>query len=499
MVLGFQGPKLTEVSRDAPTLSREGRALVLQTTASMQFQLGSFDIKTAFLRGKADSQNPLAMDPPKELRKALGLKDDEVCQLLGNAYGRVDAPLLFYKELCLQLEGLGFTRHPLEPCVFMLYTGSKLHGILGMHVDDGVYGGDKVFLDRIAQLQQKLPFGSQKSQNFTFTGIHLEQFPDFSIKASQSEYVQAISQIDIGRPRRMQPDAPVSEQERSKLRGLIGSLQYAISHTRPDMASKLGEIQTQVTQATVQTLLHANKVLREAQEQSSVCIFYLPIPRDDLTFASFGDASFANSRTLNSHQGSIICATSTRLNENIDAPLVPMLWISKKIPRVVRSTLSAEAYSMSKSIDALGWIRSLWGVVHVPEFPWSNPEASYARLNKAVIITDCRSLYDLVTRLAMPSCEEFRTTLEVLLVKQRCAENAVFRWIPTTLMLADSLTKPMESSLLRTVLTQGRFRLYDSSHTLEKTAQRREAVSWLSNPSKPSALSSPDKAVGSTT
>ena len=166
----------------------------------------------------------------------------------------------------------------------------------------------------------------------------------------------------------MQPDAPVSEQERSKLRGLIGSLQYAISHTRPDMASKLGEIQTQVTQATVQTLLHANKVLREAQEQSSVCIFYLPIPRDNLTFASFGDASFASSRTLNSHQGSIICATSTRLNENIDAPLVPMLWISKKIPRVVRSTLSAEAYSMSKSIDALGWIRSLWEWCTCPSF-----------------------------------------------------------------------------------------------------------------------------------
>ena len=484
VVLGFQDPKLTEVNRDAPTLSREGRALVLQTAATMQFQLGSFDIKTAFLRGKADSANPLAMDPPKELRAALGLKDDEVCQLLGNAYGRVDAPLLFYKELCQQLTSLGFVRHPLEPCVFTLSTGNKLHGILGMHVDDGVFGGDQVFLDRISQLQKKLPFGSQKSRSFTFTGIHLEQFPDYSIRASQAEYVRAICQIDIGRPRRLQPDAEVSESERSKLRGLIGSLQYAVSHTRPDIAAKLGEIQTQVTTATVQTLLQANKVLREAQEQSDVCLYYLPIPREDITFASFGDASFANSRNLSSHQGSIICATSRRLNENVDAPLVPMVWISKKIPRVVRSTLSAEAYSMSKSIDALGWIRSLWGTVHVPNFPWSDPAASYAKLNKAVIITDCRSLYDLVTRLAMPSCEEFRTTLEVLLIKQRCAENAVFRWIPTTLMLADSLTKAMDPTLLRTVLAQGRFRLYDSSQTLEKTAQRKEAVAWLGQPSR---------------
>ncbi|CAE7725076.1 unnamed protein product, partial [Symbiodinium microadriaticum] len=43
-----------------------GRALVLQTIASAQFPLSSFDIKTAFLRGKADAANPLAMEPPPD-------------------------------------------------------------------------------------------------------------------------------------------------------------------------------------------------------------------------------------------------------------------------------------------------------------------------------------------------------------------------------------------------------------------------------------------------
>ena len=100
-----------EVMRDAPTLSKEKRALVLQTITSCKFPLGSFDSKTAFL--KADENNPLAMEPPKELRQLLNMRDDEVCQLLGNAYGRVDAPLLFYKELSSQLEALGFVRHPL--------------------------------------------------------------------------------------------------------------------------------------------------------------------------------------------------------------------------------------------------------------------------------------------------------------------------------------------------------------------------------------------------
>ena len=79
----------------------------------------------------------------------------------------------------------------------------------------------------------------------------------------------------------------------------------------------------------------------------------------------------------------------------------------------------------------------------------------------------------------MPACEEFRTTLEVLLIKQRCSENTSFRWVPTTLMLADCLTKGMDSTFLRAVLARGRFKLHDESHTLEKTAHRKVVLQWL--------------------
>ena len=97
LVLGYEDPQLTDVARDSPTLSREGRSVVLQTIASMKWELQSFDIRTAFLRGQADPGNPLAVEPPPELRRLMGLQANEVCDLVGNAYGRVDAPLLFYK------------------------------------------------------------------------------------------------------------------------------------------------------------------------------------------------------------------------------------------------------------------------------------------------------------------------------------------------------------------------------------------------------------------
>ena len=145
----------------------------------------------------------------------------------------------------------------------------------------------------------------------------------------------------------------------------------------------------------------------------------------------------------------------------------------------MRSTLSAEAYALSKSVDILGWMRALWGCVSLAQFAWQRPEQAFLKLPMAILVTDCKSLYDLVTRTAIPTCQEYRTTLEVLLIRQRCAEHCLFRWVPTTLMVADCLTKAMNADLLRGILRLGRFKLHDSECNLEQNAHRKEALQWL--------------------
>ena len=101
---------------------------------------------------------------------------------------------------------------------------------------------------------------------------------------------------------------------------------------------------------------------------------------------------------------------------------------------------------------------------------------------------DCHGLslaVRLGDRTASPTREEYRTTLEVLLIKQRCSEHCIFRWIPTTLMLADSWTEVMNADLIRRVLSLGRFKLHDASETLDRNAHRRQAISWLSQRESP--------------
>ena len=253
------------------------------------------------------------------------------------------------------------------------------------------------------------------------------------------------------------------------------------------MAAKLGEVQIQIAKGTVQTLLLANKVLREAQENSQVKICFRSIPVQQVTHVSFGDASFASAKQLSSFQGTLICATTEDLDQNRKAPISPLTWTSKKIARVLRSTLSAEAFAMSNSVDRLGWMRLLWGTINIAHFDWKDAKRGFHSLPKAVIVTDCKSLFDLVSRTAIPSCEEFRTTLEVLLIRERCSEDCSFRWIPTSLQVADALTKAREPLLLRQVLSTGSFQLYDETESLEQNSHKKQAVQWFKDLQQKSA------------
>ena len=148
----------------------------------------------------------LAIERTAELQEKLCLKPSEILQLLKGAYGRVDAPYLSFMELKRGLEALDFVPSPFDPCTFVLpdpSTGAT-EGIRGIHVDDG-----KLFQQKLQQLSEKFPFGSQQKSIFTFTGLRIDQQPDQSIWINQTQYINNIHPISIPRDRRMKPDDPV--------------------------------------------------------------------------------------------------------------------------------------------------------------------------------------------------------------------------------------------------------------------------------------------------
>jgi hypothetical protein len=121
----------------------------------------------------------------------------------------------------------------------------------------------------------------------------------------------------------------------------------------------------------------------------------------------------------------------------------------------------------------------VWEWLKNPGVDWTNTTKILCESPSASAVTDCKSVYDVVTRTAVPSCNEYRTTLECLLIRERLQENVQMRWISTQAMLADSLTKSMDSSMLRECLRTGRYSLFDEQESLKQRASKRERLQWL--------------------
>ena len=512
VVLGFEDPMVDEIPRDSPTLSKLSRMLLLQTASSNKWEIGSFDIKTAFLRGSTENQErKLAIEPPEEMRNRMNLKSGEIAQLLKGAYGRVDAPFLWFQELKKSLEALGFASAPFDPCMFVLHHNDRTEGLIGIHVDDGLCCGTPYFHEKLRALEKKFPFGSRKHRDFIFTGLHISQKEDFSIWIDQTQYVKDIHPIVLSRERRAQAESEVNEKERQSLRAVIGSLQYASVNSRPDIGSRLGWLQGQINKAKVSTLCEANRVLHEAKTHADVTIKIQSIPLSDIRYVAFSDASFASEKCHDSHQGMIIAAAHKRIGENRSSPISPIVWHSRKIQRVAVSTLSAEAMALAGAVDTLSWVRLYWAWLCNHKCNWRDPDVTLPRLpeaftalppvteelplphtrdingllqklpkdNSSIITTDCKSLYDLVSRTAPPSCQEFRTQLQAKLIKEHLQNGIQIRWVPSGAQIADALTKVMDGTILRECLRLSSYSLHDEAEILRERSDSRSRLAWI--------------------
>lgn len=312
---------------------------------------------------------------------------------------------------------------------------------------------------------------------------------DKSITLSQSAYVRKINSIQIDPNRKTLHEEHVTEAERLSLRGLIGSLQYAATNTRPDLSSKLSLLQSTINHATIANLHEANKLLHEAKRHHDVTITIKPIPEDEFRFMAFSDASFASVNKPDSHAGMIIVGTHKAIEHNEQCPISPLSWGCKKIQKVVTSTLSAETMAMASTLDQVAWLRLFWSWLHDGNTTWKEPEKALSNIAPSIsvntfriddlAVTDCKSLYDLITRTAVPNCSDFRVQLVARAIKESLREGTSVRWVHSAAQLADSLTKAMEASFLRATLQLGTYRLHDEEATLKERAKNRDRLKWL--------------------
>ena len=150
---------------------------------------------------------------------------------------------------------------------------------------------------------------------------------------------------------------------------------------------------------------------------------------------AFGDASFANLHDKGS-QGAYIILLADK-----NGKYCPLSWQSKRLQRVVRSTLAAECLAIGQTIDAAihlqTTIHEMIPTIKPPIHIFSDSDSLVKSSQTSTPVTD-RGLQ-----------------VEIALIRDRIIQKSIdeLRWIPTKYNLADSLTKVgANSSYLLAVL-----------------------------------------------
>ena len=224
-----------------------------------------------------------------------------------------------------------------------------------------------------------------------------------------------------------------------------------------------------------------NRLLGDAKHYATVTISISSIDVDNIRFVSYSDASFATREKQHSQKGGLFLAVHQDVFLQKSARASPLCWFSKKIDRVVASTLAAETYALSSSVDLTNWLRLSWEWIKNPNIPWQTPEKVWHETHPSIAVVDCKSLFDAITKNTTPQCQEHRTLIEALVIKSHLNSGIKPYWVHSAAQLSDALTKVMDCFRIREFLQHRRCCLHDMDETLKQRADRKAFKTWLSN------------------
>ena len=206
-------------------------------------------------------------------------------------------------------------------------------------------------------------------------------------------------------------------KEHTQFRIGIWSLGWFVDHCCPQLSFQRAELRRKQASLTVQDVLKLNKVIRTAKViESKIKIRSIPV--EHLRFMVVHDAAHANLEGGASQQGHLILAVHASIT-NCRVLVSVLSWQSKKIKRVVRSSLAAERCSMSTCQEHLDWMRTTWEQMTRSDFVLENYE-QFLTARASILVTDCKSLYDAIHKEgAAPASTDKRLAIDLAIVKAK--------------------------------------------------------------------------------
>ena len=469
-----QGTKLKDprsVDTESPTCTKEGMRALLTMASTVGNSISRFDIKQAFLQGSTfDDEEVVFLKPPKDKYNRKIWNDSVIWKLNRPLYGLRYAPRRFFLEFYRYLQEIGLKPSKYDRALYIHKTNNKIHGFLSIHVDDGIWCGDAAFVVCVQKILQRFDFSSSETlkndgDSMKYLGVNIVCQSIAGRKAfsiEQNDYYQKLNEIDLVKnfgvlndnKRKLELNAALRRQYQQ----ILGCLMWLVTATRPALAFAVA-VASQVSHSpTVAAAEKLNKVVRTARATANYYMVYPSVGSylGNLAIYVFGDAAFANNDDCGTQGGCAIFVGQRVPVSEWDGREIPaslLYWQSRKLKRVVNSTLSAETIQAIESFDrgfgVLHLLREMTGVVNLSFF----------------LITDCKSLVDHLNSFNHKvAVGRKRLTIDIKLLVEAKDSGIITQVIhvPTTAMYADELTKNIRNngtSLLETAAKTGKIKL----------------------------------------
>ena len=395
---------------------------VIALSAASKRKMFHIDIKSAYLN--AELSEDIFMKPPPDYEIPTG----HVLKLHKGLYGLKQAGRNWNKLLTDVLAEFNLHVTNSDPCLFRS-EDNKLWVVV--YVDD--------LLISCEREQDYVNFKNFVSGKFDindlgkltwYLGIHVTYAAEGSVSLNQSLYIdQTVSRFRMDNA--IGYDSPtcgkilVPPKDESEIitnvpyRELVGSLMWLSVTTRPDIAFAVSAVSRFLDRPTKEHWNAAKRILRYVKKTKNVSLTYTC--SGQLEFTAFSDSDWAGDMSTRKSTSGFVCLLNG----------VPISWGSKLQKCTALSSAEAEYVAACNAALECVYIRDLLADLNEPQ------------LSATQLFMDNRS----AIALSYNPIEHKKTKhieLRVHKIRELVAENSVaLKWIPTSDMLADLLTKPL--------------------------------------------------------
>lgn len=344
----------------APVIRMESLRLQLTLAINLDYEIRTFDVRTAYLYG--DLCEEVFLEQPEGFEEPG--KEHMVCHLKKSLYGLPQSGRCWNIKLDSILKEAGMERLDVEPCIYQCNDV-----ILGTYVDDLMIVGKQKEMDKVvSRIREKLVLNEVTGK---FLGIEIIIKEDM-IELSQRDYVEKLLKrfgMDNCKVAKSPGDLDVKLNEykgsntvnKTNYQELIGSLMYLATCTRPDIAFQVTALSQFNQDPREIHLTAAKRILRYLKGTKEVKLQLRKEKEGLRSIELKSDAGWDKTEDARSFSGYIV-----KLGNSLIA------WKCKKQQQVADSTWESELIAMGEGMKELKWtVNALselkkWEIIKLP-------------------------------------------------------------------------------------------------------------------------------------